>query len=239
MFLPKILASLLALSPQNSPAPAVEDNDQEKLKQHYQTYLEFRNKQEKLRSDSRAEIDKTMMTLSGQAIVITVALCPLLKGHPGPYLYWAWGCFVSVILITLLSMAISELLADYNIEVIDRALEAAKEAKPVPDELPFYPEIEKEKSKLKKFLLQRQAPIIFILNLVQFACFVVALILVITWGAQTTPMASESEQAKEIVNYGQKPSTLPKPLPTPLPQQSQTTNSSSSSNTQPASDKKR
>jgi hypothetical protein len=53
-----------------------------------------------------------------------------------------WGCFVSVILITLLSMAISELLADYNIEVIDRALEAAKEAKPVPDELPFYPEAE-------------------------------------------------------------------------------------------------
>lgn len=236
LLLPKILASLFAPSKNTSLEPAAEDNDEEKLKQHYQTYLDYRNKQEKLRSDSRSEIDKTIIAISAQSIVITLTVCRLLNLLPGLFLYIAWFLWVLAILITLLSIWVSEAASDLNIDVIDRALERAKDMKPVPDELPLAREIELEKNRFKKVLLKQQARIISFLNGIQLVLFVLALISGIIWGIQTTPMTSENKQGKEIVNYGQKPATLPKPLPKPSSQSTQP--ATSVQTTQTATDKK-
>ncbi|MBP9811348.1 hypothetical protein KBF38_23780 [bacterium] len=191
----------------------------------HKSYLELRGKTEGVGASARLEMDKSILTLSSAGLALTLGMIEHFH-----FLLWQVeiiiGLFIGAIVMTLLSMRITERSSEKFIDVIDKAYDASI-AEDV-GELPI-DKIISDSGFETKFLLTNSI-VLECLNNLAFILFLAAILTLVYFATMQTrlaqmgdsnKMASEkkdqTQTSKNTEEKGQKMPSVPKPPPKPTP----------------------
>ena len=103
------------------------EDDKTALKEVHKNYLEYRNKSEAVQTASRMELDKTILSISMQGMIFTFAIVNGLKPEHYCQIQFAWIFWTLAIVLTILSMLISEYSAEKYVAILDDSYDIAEE----------------------------------------------------------------------------------------------------------------
>lgn len=142
----------------------------------HKNYLDYRAKTEFVSSTSRLELDKNLLAVSGQGILITIAVANLSRLVISLPIQLAWVCWALAIVTTFLGMFLAEQSADLYLAILDEAYDLAKVG--TSSELPVQDVLAK-RSKFTRWFIGKNKLIMFWVNLIPQSFFIAAIVLAI------------------------------------------------------------
>lgn len=154
------------------------EEDKTPLKELHKNYLEYRNKNEAVQTASRMELDKTILSISMQGMIFTFAIVNGLKPEHHWQIKYAWLFWTFAIVLTLVSMLLSEYSAEKYIAILDDSYDIAEETKltklPVDEAL-------KKRSRFIQWFIKSNSGLMNFLNYSGPIFFTAAVIFAVWW----------------------------------------------------------
>ncbi|MBX9766018.1 MAG: hypothetical protein K2X47_01995 [Bdellovibrionales bacterium] len=148
------------------------------LQEVHKNYLEYRSKTEAVGTTSRIELDKTILTISMQAMAFTFAIVSGLHPHHHWQIQVAWLLWTAAIFVTLVSMQIAEYAAEKYRSILDDAYDIAKAENLT--KLPVAKALEKRSTFIRWFITSNHS-LMNVLNYGGPILFMTAVIFAVCW----------------------------------------------------------